>query len=210
LSREDLIYRHLGRHPQILQYFGLEEVHPGVHSLRLELAPHGNVRQFIEEHAIDPPPERVRLQMALDVATGLSYAHSRGIRHSDLSCRNLFLFEGYRVKIGDFGASMLDGHGFVETTSEESQYELPCRGRKFCDRPVMKRELFALGSAIYEVMAWARPFKGLDDEEVEARYAREEFPSLDGITTGPIVLACWKEAYETADEVVMSLKGHLM
>ena len=44
-----------------------------------------------------------------------------------------------------------------------------------------------MGSAIYEIMAWVRPFKGLGDAEVEARYAREEFPSLADITVGPVI-----------------------
>lgn len=208
LIREDLIYKHLGKHPQVLKCFGLEEVHPGIHSLRLELAPLGNVRQFIEEHEDDRLPERSRLQMALDVAVGVSFIHSRGVRHTDLSCRNLFLFEGNRVKLGDFGASMLDGREFDETVYEESGYELPCRGREFGDRPVFKKELFALGSAIYEIMAWTRPFKALEDSEIEARYSREEFPSLDGITVGQIISGCWKELYGSADEVVMALRRY--
>ena len=29
LAREATIYKHLGRHPQILECFGVEEVHPG-------------------------------------------------------------------------------------------------------------------------------------------------------------------------------------
>jgi serine/threonine protein kinase len=209
LSREEAIYTRLGKHPQILRCFGLEEVHSGIHSLRLELAPLGNVRQFIEEHSGDPLPEKTRLQMSLDIATGLSYIHSKQIRHSDFSCRNLFLFEGYRVKIGDFGGSIIEGHEFAETVCEEIQYELPCRGRDFDDRPGIKRELFALGSAIYEIMAWMRPFRDLTDEEVEVRYARDEFPSLDGIAAGQTIWNCWNETYENADEVVILLREQL-
>lgn len=207
LRREELIYEKLGEHPRILRCFGLKEVHTGVHSLRLELAPLGNVRQYIEDHAKEPLPERNQLQMALDIAVGLSYIHSQKVRHADLSCRNLFLFEGYRVKIGDFGGSVMEGSGLAETVCEEMRYELPCRGREFRDRPVMKRELFALGSAIYEIMAWNRPFPALQDEEVEERYAQDEFPSLDGITTSLTIRNCWNEVYETADEVVASLKN---
>lgn len=206
LRREELIYETLGEHPQILRCFGLEEVHAGVHSLRLELAPLGNVRQYIQNHAQEPPPERNRIQMALDIAVGLSYIHSRKVQHGDLSCRNFFLFEDDRIKIGDFGDSVMEGSGVDETVCEEMRYELPCRGRKFSDRPVIKRELFALGSAIYEVMAWNKPFPALQDDEVEARYARDEFPSLDGITTSLTIQNCWNEVYETADEVVASLK----
>ena len=106
--------------------------------------------------------------MALDVAIGVSFIHSREVWHSDLGCRNLFLFEGYRVKLGDFGASMLEDR-FKELVYEGSRYELPCRGRAFEKRPRIKRELFALRSAVYEIMAWTRLYKGLEDEEIETR-----------------------------------------
>ncbi|KAF5020390.1 hypothetical protein F66182_7598 [Fusarium sp. NRRL 66182] len=205
LRREELIYRKLGQHPQVLQCFGLMEVHPGVSSLRLEMAPMGNLRQFIEEHINEPSPRQNRLQMALDVAVGLSYVHSRNIQHADLSCRNFFVFENYRVKIGDFGASVTKGLEFPATVCEEMRYELPLRGRTFGDRPIIKRELFALGSAIYEIMAWGKPYPDLEDDEVEERYAHGEFPTLND-PVGHIVETCWAEVYETADEVVTSLK----
>src|SRR4051812_4347060 len=46
LAREAFIYKHLGNHPHILYCYGLEEVHPGINSLRLEYAPLGDVRKL--------------------------------------------------------------------------------------------------------------------------------------------------------------------
>jgi hypothetical protein len=77
-------------------------------------------------------------------------------------CRRLSFFDDYRVKIGEFGGSVHEVHGFEETVSEEIQYELPRRGRDCNQRSVIKRELFALGSAIYEIMAWEKTIPGLD------------------------------------------------
>ncbi|KAK1766305.1 kinase-like domain-containing protein [Phialemonium atrogriseum] len=205
LAREATIYKHLGDHPQILRCFGLEQHCPGVHSLRLELAALGCVRQFIEEHADEPLPLHTRLRMTLDVVTGVDYLHSKGVQYCDMSCRNLFLFDRYRVKLGDFGASLLEGYEFKPTFCEEIQYELPLRGREFKARPPIKRELFALGSAIYEITMWKRPFQGIPDEEVEARYAREEFPSLVGNMAGTIIRKCWDEEFDSAKEVLEAL-----
>lgn len=147
--------------------------------------------------------------MALDVATGLAYLHSKGVEHCDLSCRNLFLFDGFRVKLGNFGASLLQGREFKPTFCEESRYELPLRGRRFEDRPPVKRKLFALGSAIYEITAWERPFQGVEDEEVEARYAREEFPPLEGKIAAPVIRKCWSEEFESADEFVDAMTRYV-
>ncbi|RMJ01558.1 hypothetical protein CDV36_015701 [Fusarium kuroshium] len=203
VRQEHHVYEHLGTHPRILRYYGLVQVHPSVYSLRLELAPLGNVRQYIEDH--EAPPKHSRIQMALDAAVGLSYIHSCKVRHADLSCRNLFLFDGLRVKIGDLGDSAVEGDGFTPTVYEEARYALPCRGRDLDERPVAKTELFALGSAIYEILAWARPFPELEDEEVEERYSRGQFPCLDSIDIGVTIMNCWKEVYETADEVAAAL-----
>ncbi|KAH6715846.1 hypothetical protein BKA61DRAFT_719918 [Leptodontidium sp. MPI-SDFR-AT-0119] len=120
-----------------------EEVHPGINSLRLEYA---------------PPGDGIRLRMAIDTALGLSHIHARKLQHCDISCRNLFLIDNYRVKIGDFGGSL------------EPAYELPFRGREFWGRPARGREIFALGSVIYEIMAWALPYEGLEDDEIEKKY----------------------------------------
>lgn len=203
VRQEHHVYEHLSMHPRILRFYGLVQVHPSVYSIRLELAPLGNIRQYIEDHGA--PPKHARIQMALDAAVGLGYIHSCKVRHADLSCRNLFLFDGLRVKIGDFGDSAVEGDGFIPTVYEEARYALPRRGRDLDERPVVKTELFALGSAIYEILAWVKPFSDLQDEEVEERYAREQFPCLDSIDIGSIIMNCWKEVYETADEVAAAL-----
>ncbi|KAK4113320.1 kinase-like protein [Canariomyces notabilis] len=211
LAREYTIYKHLGEHDCILRCFGLDEIHhPGVHALRLELAPLGTVRGLIQKLPGEPLPELTRVQMCRDAVDGLVHIHSRHVWHSDISCRNLMLFDGYRVKIGGFGGSIIQGResSFPVTVAEEAQYELPCRGRDRDQRPTMKRELFALGSCMYEIMAWMRPFQGLPDSEVTRRYERNEFSSLDGIpvTIAEAIWNCWHEAYDCADQVAESLQ----
>jgi len=207
LAREAKIYKHLGRHPQILTCFGLEEVHTGVHSLRLEMAPLGSIRAYIQKNVTSLPTIQHRLQMALDVAIGLSYVHLRGAMSCDLSCANLFLFDGLQVKLGDFGGALLDGCGFEWDQTHESRYQLPSRGREYYEVPHMKRELFSLGSAIYEITAWKKPFSELNDDEDNEKYAKGEFPLLDGNVAKHIIRNCWDEGYATAEEVANDLKS---
>ncbi|KUJ16515.1 kinase-like protein [Mollisia scopiformis] len=205
LAREYTIYKHLGKHPRILTCFGLEEVHPGVRSLRLEMAPLGSIRAYIQNKSNSPPPIRQRLQMALDVAAGLSYIHLRGAMSCDLSCSNLFILDGLRIKLGDFGGGLLNGFDFKWDQTHESRYHLPSRGRQYNDVPLMKRELFGLGSAIYEIIAWKRPFPELNDDKVDNKYAREEFPPLHSNVARHIIWNCWTEAYASAREVASDL-----
>ncbi|KAL2757044.1 hypothetical protein ACRALDRAFT_2103461, partial [Sodiomyces alcalophilus JCM 7366] len=198
LAREAAIYKHLGEHARILRYYGLREIHAGIHALCMEYAPFGDVRTFLQANTekAGQLSEHIRLQMALDAALGISYIHARGVVHGDMSCRNLFLFENYRVKIGDFGGSWIEGSDFKMCTWEEPAYELPLRGREFEGRPARKRELFGLGSAIYEMLVGVYPHEGLDDDEIEQKFAAEEFPSLDRVAAGDIIQKCWDEKFE--------------
>ncbi len=212
LAREDAIYNHLGEHDCILRSFGLDKVNhdPLVHALRLERAPLGTVRDLVQDRPGDPLPEPIRLRMCRDVAAGIAYIHSRHVWHSDNSCRNLLVFDGYRIKICDFGGSIIQGResSFPDTVAEEPQYELPCRGRHLEELPRLKRELFALGSCIYEIMAWTRPFQGLQQNEVSGRYENDIFPALDGFPAlvARAVKNCWGEAYDCTDDVVELLE----
>ena len=91
--------------------------------------------------------------------------HSKSVYYCDLSCRNVFLFENWVVKLGDFGGSKIDDRD--PRGAEEVRYELPLRGREWEERGYVERELFALGSALYEITAWKQPFDGLSETEVE-------------------------------------------
>lgn len=41
--------------------------------------------------------------MAIDIAEGLNYLHSREYVHRDIACRNCLVSANRTVKIGDFG-----------------------------------------------------------------------------------------------------------
>ena len=206
ILRENTMYKYLGEHPRILKCLGLHEIRPGAHSLRLELAPLGCVRLYMHLHPDDMPSVQTRLRMVLDVAEGLQFMHSRRVFNCDLSTRNVFVFGGLRLKIGDLGAAVfMDRNDFEWDQTYEGRYTLPPRGREYNDVDKMKRELFALGCAIYEITAWQAPFSNLTSCEAENNYKREEFPDLDGNFARDIIWSCWSEKVRTVDEVVHQL-----
>ncbi|KAI9737702.1 MAG: hypothetical protein M1818_005706 [Claussenomyces sp. TS43310] len=201
LAKEEHVYHLLGEHPHILKCYGLIEVHSGVQSLQLERAPYGNVREFSRKNRTMPPSQGDRLKMALGVSSGIAHAHSKNVLHCDISCRNLFLFPDWYVEVGDFGSAVVGTNSPTNDIVEEIRYELPLRGRAFEDRPFMKRELFALGSAIYEIMAWQMPFEDLGTEDIEKKYAAEEFPDVTHLVAGDVIRECWDERFDTARDV---------
>ena len=180
-----------------------------VHALRLERSHMGAVRKYILDHPSpsEAPSVASRARMALDFAEGLGHCHARGVRCGDFSTRNVLLFDGLRVKLCDFGAATLKGSDFKPFQCYEVRYQLPPRGRDEDKVPRMAEELFALGSAIHEVMEWRVPFWGVLDYELDGRYADDDLPEVaaDNITAD-VIRKCWQEEYESAGQVVVDLQ----
>ncbi|KAH9224965.1 kinase-like domain-containing protein, partial [Leptodontidium sp. 2 PMI_412] len=150
------------------------------------------------------PAEQISLQMAVQISGGMTHIHSQNVFHCDFSCRNIFVFEDWLVKIGDFGGLKLDDK--EPLGAEEVRYELPLRGREWVARDYTKREIFALGCAIYEIMMWTKPFAEITNDEVDENYANEVFPDTNGLLVGDIIRACWKEEFATVKDVESALR----
>jgi LIM domain kinase 1 len=68
----------------------------------LEYCPKGDLRQYLKDVDLEIS-WRKRISMALDIARGMSYLHSRNIIFRDLKARNMLMDSHGRVKIADFG-----------------------------------------------------------------------------------------------------------
>jgi serine/threonine protein kinase len=205
LTLENTVYQRLGLHPHILKYDGKVLVREDTYSLKLERAL-GNLRKLIL--SCPAPTEQTRLKMAVQISCGMAHAHSRNVFHCDFSCRNVLVFTDWLLKIGDFGGSKIDDQ--EPLAGEEIRYQLPLRGRKWEVLDYTKREIFALGCGIYEIMAWKAPFPEMTEEQVRKKYANEEFPDTDGLLVGDVIRACWNEKFEAAADVEIALREKLV
>ncbi|KAH9224059.1 hypothetical protein DL95DRAFT_440168 [Leptodontidium sp. 2 PMI_412] len=113
-----------------------------------------------------------------------------------------------KVLIGDFGGSKIDDQ--EPLAGEETRYQLPHRGRDWESVDDAKKEIFALGCGIYEIMAWKAPFSEMTDEQVIENCANEEFPDTNGLLVGNIIHACWNEKFEAAADVEIALREKLV
>ena len=94
-------------HPCIVQYLQTyRDPETGSSILLMELMDE-NLTHFLQS-CQSPVPFHVRVTISHSVALALSFLHSNGIIHRDLSSNNILINDGIRAKVTDFGMSVFN------------------------------------------------------------------------------------------------------
>lgn len=94
------------RHPNIVQYLGTITDETSTRPILLMELMDGNLTKLLEraKSSSKSVPYCTQISVCYDVSLALSYLHSCGITHRDLSSNNVLL-SGSRAKVADFGVS---------------------------------------------------------------------------------------------------------
>ena len=164
------------KHPYIVQYLGTyHDPESKLPVLLMELMDESLTR-FLERSR-KPLPYHTEVNLCHDIALALSYLHSNGIVHRDLSSNNVLLIAGSRAKVTDFG--MVKLYDVNRSTAHLTPLTL-CPGtmaymspEALRDRPVYNDKLdsFSLGVLCVQIMTQQFPDPGDRVTEVEdSRY----------------------------------------
>jgi serine/threonine protein kinase len=73
----------------------------------------------------------------------------------------------------------------------------------------VESDLFALGSILYELMAGKPPYHDKLDIEIESLYKQEEFPCIESILCGELILRCWRREFKPVDEMLAAFNDYV-
>ena len=122
---------------------------------------------------------REALEIALEVAHGLAFAHEHGLVHRDVKPQNVLLNGDGRAKVTDFGiARSLDVDGMTQTGTVlgTSNYIAPEQASG--KRVDAHTDVYALGVVLYEMLAGEVPFPGESFVAVAMKHVHEPAPNL--------------------------------
>jgi len=210
-------------HPNIVSLFDTG-VHEGQLFVVMELLDGETLRGRLAHGAL---PVRKTIEVAVQIARGLSAAHDKGVVHRDLKPDNIFLLRDGQVKILDFGlarqatpadmssvstnmaAPMTQAGIIMGTVGYISPEQV--RGQVVDGRA----DLFALGAVLYEMLSGRRAFQGGTAAETMAAVLKEDPPDISAAhgeippALDRIVRHCLEknplERFQTARDVAFAL-----
>jgi serine/threonine protein kinase len=198
LQREFDVYQRLPRgHARLIRAVAFSPER----GLTLEYMPNGNLRDWLRSDGVSM---HRRLQWACDAAEGVHLLHAHGVVHCDVSPSNFLLDAALRLRIIDFSGSSIDGSW--SSAFESARFCLP---RSWEAPSTVPSDLFALGSTMYEIVTGLAPYEDLADEEVELLFRKRQFPAVDGVPAGGVILGCWLCEFGSALDVWTAMKAQV-
>ena len=178
------------KHPHIVQYLGTyHDPESRLPVLLMELMDESLTRFLQRSH--EPLPYHTQVNLCHDIALALSYLHSNGIVHRDLSSNNVLLIAGSRAKVTDFG--MVKLYDMNRSTAHLTPLTL-CPGttvymspEALKDRPVYTEKLdsFSLGVLCVQIMTRQFPDPGdrfqamvINDPRIPSGRVQVEVPEI--------------------------------
>ena len=173
-------------HPHVLTMYDHGKLETGLPYFVAELLSGFDLADTLELTRWLAPTRAV--DIAVQIATGLSAAHDAGVVHRDLKPENVFLVHGKdgreHVKLLDFGLAWIDDDPgeaasgrltLLRTAVGTPEYMPPEQAVGDVGRP--SADIYALGIVLYEMLTGAVPFEG-SRQEVAHKHAHDEPAAL--------------------------------
>jgi serine/threonine protein kinase len=164
-------------HPNVVTVIDRGE-HAGRQFIVFEYVEGENLKRLVQRQG--PLPVEQALELVIQVAHGLSFAHREGLVHRDVKPQNVLVDASGTAKVTDFGiARSLDMHrGMTQTGTVlgTSDYIAPEQAQgQVVDEHT---DEYSLGVVLYELLTGKVPFPGENFVAVAMRHINEPPPSV--------------------------------
>jgi serine/threonine-protein kinase len=171
-----------------------------------------------EVMARGPVPLRLALDIIVQAAEGMAFAHERGVVHRDIKPGNIMIVRGRHAKIMDFGIARMRASDVKTQTGAilgSPKYMSPeqVAGKRVDHRA----DIFSLGVVLYELAAGTPPFTAPNMAQLMQQIAvatplppSAVNPSLPAMLDLIVARALEKEPdarYQSAAEMAADLRG---
>jgi TolB-like protein/Flp pilus assembly protein TadD len=147
-------------HPNLCTIYEVGESETGQLYLAMAFYDGENLKKRIER---GPLPVADALEIASQIASGLSRAHASGIIHRDVKPANVMLTSRGEVKLVDFGLAKLMGEMGINVTRDGALMGTPAymSPEQAQGKPIdIRTDVWSLGVVLYEMLTGNRPFTG--------------------------------------------------
>src|SRR5580658_5134474 len=153
--------------------------HPNICQI-YDIGPVYLVMEYVEGKPLSGPLRvEEALKLAVQIASAMEEAHSKGILHRDLKPANILVTVKGSVKLLDFGLAKLTTESDSDATQTiegtvlgTAAYMSPEQAQ---GKPVDERsDIFSFGAVLYELLSGQRPFTGGSTVEVLSAVLRDE------------------------------------
>ncbi|MFK8066782.1 MAG: protein kinase [Gammaproteobacteria bacterium] len=161
-------------HPNIMRVFeyGNDQ---GKYFIVMELVKHARtIKDYISDETLLTTEQA--LDLIIQCATGLEYAHSKGVIHRDIKPANLLVTEDKKVKLADFSIAHVNKPDFEMTMSTgfvgSPRYMSPEQIQE--DVITYQTDLYSLGVVMYELLTGKHPFDSESFSKLIYRVVNED------------------------------------
>jgi eukaryotic-like serine/threonine-protein kinase len=148
-------------HSNIVRVYDIEHLYRTIFIVMEYLS--GQSLKDMLKGALRLPFPRI-LNVLIQIAEGLEYAHQEGLVHQDIKPDNVFVRDKDRIKIVDFGLACPAGAGDDLDLAGTPYYMAP---EQIDGDPVDERtDIYSLGITAFEMFTGQRPFPGPNVNEI--------------------------------------------
>ena len=145
------------QHPNVVSIYDLGEVE-GHLFIAMEFVQGVDLEHMIAQP--EPISLQTKLDIIIDVLTGLTFAHKRGVVHRDIKPANIRIAEDGRAKIMDFGVAHLASSKLTSTGASLGTPGYMAPEQVVGGKTTSATDIFAVGGVLYELLTGVKPFDG--------------------------------------------------